>query len=370
MTKKIYIDAGHGGKDSGAVSAGFKEDDMTLIITKACRDYLEDTYKDIAVKLSRTTDVNPDLNKRCNEVNSWGADIAVSNHLNAGGGDGCEAWCSKGSNRAANLAKAILKEVKALGQNVHGSEVKTRTDSSGRDYFAFNRIPNCASPIIEFFFIDNATDRKIGDTDAKLKKLGIAEAKGIAAYLGLEKKETASKTETVNKSTSGHKIIEARNTEAGVGHYKNGKPGDQTGKEVYVGDFRYFGQQYVFRLKNEDLARILAGTMYYWAVNKNIGYDQNSDDRTTLWEYLADKCWRNPMVSKPVEGTCSDILSCGLRYIGIDAPKRMNTGPYIEWLKGRKEFEMIRDADMLKTGKGLKGGDIIIKDGHVAVCYK
>lgn len=179
---KVYLAAGHGGKDPGAVSGGFQEKDMTLAITLACRDYLKANYKGVTVKCSRTTDKYVNYVDYAKGTISWGADVAVDNHINAGGGDGCEAWINKGAKRAAKLSEAILKELEKLGQNIHGSPVKESSE------FAFNKIPECPSPIIEFFFIDSK-DREIGDTEAELKALGEAEARGIAKYLNLEKKE-------------------------------------------------------------------------------------------------------------------------------------------------------------------------------------
>ncbi len=191
MAKKIYLDAGHGGKDSGALGGGFKEKDFTLEMAKACRDYLNDNYTGISVKLSRTTDRFRELNDVCNEINAWGADIAVSFHINAGGGDGCEAWISKGSVKGKKLADCILDEIVKLNQKNRG--IKHKLNSSGTDWFAFNRIPRCPSIIIEPFFIDSV-DRKIGDTKSERTKIAQAIAKGIAKHLGLKKKTAPVKT--------------------------------------------------------------------------------------------------------------------------------------------------------------------------------
>lgn len=360
---KVYAYPGHGGKDPGAVSDGFKEANWTLDVGIGFRDYLVTNYENVEVKLGRTTDVYKSPTDYSKEVNTWGADVAVDFHFNAGGGDGCEAWCSKGSTRAANLAKAILKEVEKLGQNVHGSEIKTRTTSSGADYYAFNRIPNCASPIIEFAFIDNATDRKIADTKAERIKLGEAAARGVANYLGLKKKGS---TTTMTKKMTSNKLIEAVHDENGK--VKGGKAGDQTGDEVRVTKYRYFGQQYIFRPKNKILAIIMAALCEYWALNSHVGYDQTSGQRNGLWDILASNDWKSFRITKDTETVCSNLIECAMKFCGYDVPKNMLSGKLITWLKEHsKDFEMIRDYDALHYGIGTKTGDIVIKDGHVGI---
>ena len=173
---KIYLDAGHGGKDPGACAHGLKEKDLTLSIMLAAKAELE-SYKDVTIKCSRTVDKDTSINGICNDVNSWGADVAISFHINAGGGDGAEVWVAKSSTKGKSLAQKILNELTALGQKSRG--IKTKTNAQGTDYFGFNRMPNCPSIIVESFFIDS---------DDEQKKIGAAIAKGIANYLGLVKK--------------------------------------------------------------------------------------------------------------------------------------------------------------------------------------
>ena len=90
MDYKIVLDAGHGGNDPGAVGNGIIEKDLTLKITK----YLYDRFKDlgIPVKVTRLEDETITPTDRVNRVlNSFGNSnsvIVLSNHINAGGGDG------------------------------------------------------------------------------------------------------------------------------------------------------------------------------------------------------------------------------------------------------------------------------------------
>ena len=86
-TKKIVIDAGHGGDDPGTSANGIVEKDYTLQISK----YLKNRFDDLGIEsaLSRTDDVTLGPNERPGKVQSFygnGNDVIVlSNHINAGG---------------------------------------------------------------------------------------------------------------------------------------------------------------------------------------------------------------------------------------------------------------------------------------------
>lgn len=87
---KVVIDAGHGGTDPGASANGIIEKDLTLRIS----DYIYNRLKDLGVdvKMTRTTDETLTPTERVNRVlNAFGNSsdvLLVSNHINAGGGDG------------------------------------------------------------------------------------------------------------------------------------------------------------------------------------------------------------------------------------------------------------------------------------------
>ena len=80
----------HGGEDPGALGNGIVEKDYTLKISQ----YMYDRFKElgIPVKMTRTTDetLSPDVRPgRAQSFYGKGNDvILVSNHINAGGGDG------------------------------------------------------------------------------------------------------------------------------------------------------------------------------------------------------------------------------------------------------------------------------------------
>ena len=90
--KKIVIDAGHGGADSGAVGNGIVEKDLTLLIS----NYMYDRFKELGVpvKMTRTSDIELTSDNRPKKVlDSFGNSsnvIVISNHINAGGAEGAE----------------------------------------------------------------------------------------------------------------------------------------------------------------------------------------------------------------------------------------------------------------------------------------
>jgi N-acetylmuramoyl-L-alanine amidase len=182
---KVFIGIGHGGADPGAVSGGFKESFLALSIGLACIAELE--RHGVKVKASRTKDENDPLNDEIKECNAYAPDLAVDIHINAGGGDGAEAWHTKNGGKGATLAKNILSEIEKIGQNSRGA--KTRTNSKGADYYGFIRETSAPAVIVECAFIDNKKDIAIIDTAAEQKAFGKAIAKGILKTLGIAYKE-------------------------------------------------------------------------------------------------------------------------------------------------------------------------------------
>lgn len=197
MIYKVSGSAGHGGNDPGAVAAGkFKESAMALTVTSAFCKELEKN-SNVKVKQTRISDVNQSITAKVNMANSFGADLALDIHFNAGGGDGAEVWCSHVGGTGEVLAKNILKRFEEIGQNSRG--VKTRLNESGQDYFGFIRMTKMPAVIVECGFIDNATDRKLFDTPAELKKMGVAIAKGVLDTITQEtdKKRSEAKSEAL-----------------------------------------------------------------------------------------------------------------------------------------------------------------------------
>lgn len=197
MSKKVYVGIGHGGSDPGAVANGFKEKDLTLSIGKYCNERLK--QYGIETKISRTTDIDSSINSKVAASNSFGADVCMDIHINAGGGDGSEVYYSHTSANGKKLAQSIVSAMSAIGQNTRG--IKTKLDSNGNDWFGMIRMTDAPAVLVECAFIDNKTDIQIINTEAKRKAFGYAIADGVAKYLGVKlstSKPTTSATTTTN----------------------------------------------------------------------------------------------------------------------------------------------------------------------------
>lgn len=181
MAKKVFLSAGHGGSDPGAVGNGFKEKDLNLSITLACEAELK--RHGVEVKMNRSTDVDISWEKEVSNCNSYNPDLAVNIHNNAGGGDGAEVFHHYGGGTGKTLANNILTEIAAIGQNSRGA--KTKRLANGNDYYYFIREIDAPSVIVECAFVDHAQDIKIIDTAAEQKAMGVAIAKGILKTLGI-----------------------------------------------------------------------------------------------------------------------------------------------------------------------------------------
>ena len=183
MTKKILIDAGHGGADRGAVAGGIIESEINLKTALAARKFL--AAYDCEVIMSRTADTATRINDMAAKAKLIGAAAVVSIHHNTGGGDGCEVFYWHTDSRAKELAREIEKQFKLLGQNSRG----IKAGSTAAHNFGMCRI-NAGNGIPavlgEFAFTDNKNDRKIIDSDAELKAEGEAYGKALAIFLKLK----------------------------------------------------------------------------------------------------------------------------------------------------------------------------------------
>lgn len=208
----ICLDPGHGGNDSGAVGVNNAyEKDLTLKIAQYCKQELE--KYDCNVVMTRSGDTNPSLEDRANYAKSQGAQYLISIHLNSGSGYAVGAevyypntnWRPDISQNGKNVAQAIQNQLVSIG--IHDRGIKFRTidtneypdpfrydDSSVADYYGIIRnakYNGLTGLIIEHCFINSVSDyNNYLNSDAKLQKLGVADANGIVSALGLSKKDT------------------------------------------------------------------------------------------------------------------------------------------------------------------------------------
>ncbi|KRE05366.1 N-acetylmuramoyl-L-alanine amidase [Bacillus sp. Root239] len=200
--KKIYLDAGHGGADAGAVGAnGLYEKNLVLKIQQYLISYLNSTYSDFTIKTTRTTDVFLSLSQRASQANSWGADAFMSIHVNAGGGTGYEDYVYRSASNASKTFQSI----------VHGQVQPTLLSynhpNRGRKSanYAVLRLTNMPAVLTEIAFIDNRTDAALLQNEAFLKSIGESYAKGIAVYLNLPRRAVPTPNPNPSPSEPGPK---------------------------------------------------------------------------------------------------------------------------------------------------------------------
>lgn len=181
----VWIDPGHGGRDSGATGNGLLEKDVVLALSVAIKRTLEAEYDGVQVLMSRDRDVFLELSERTNAANRSGADILVSIHCNAGGGNGgFESFrYTSVSSTTVNLHDALHAEImKALAPfNVIDRGVKSQNLHMLRE----SRMP---AVLTENLFIDVASDaNKLKNPDV-INALVNGHVNGIARHLGLTRK--------------------------------------------------------------------------------------------------------------------------------------------------------------------------------------
>lgn len=182
---KIYLNAEHGGTDSGATANGIREDEANLKVAKYAREYL--SGYDCTTVMSRETDNALSINERVAQVRAQKPNLVITIAHNAGGGDGCEVFYWHTDSKAKAFAQELIKQFQAIGQNSRG----VKPSQPGSYNFGMCREPAAMGiPAVlgEFAFLDNKADVVLVDSDADLKREGEAYGKAIVNYLGLKKK--------------------------------------------------------------------------------------------------------------------------------------------------------------------------------------
>ena len=211
----VALDPGHDSTHTGAGANGVREEVLTLKIAQYCKEELE-KYANVSVYMTRTTAACPypgnknsggDISDRVYAAAKAGASIFVSFHLNSStstSAKGAEvivpnnSWKPEVAQQGKELANDIMDELIAIGLQKRSIYSKDTTlagekypDGSKSDYFSVqiaakeNNIPGI---IVEHAFVTNTGDvNTYLNNEAGLKKLGVADATGIAKYLGLSK---------------------------------------------------------------------------------------------------------------------------------------------------------------------------------------
>lgn len=182
--RKVIIDPGHGGTDSGATGNNLLEKDYNLLISK----YMYDRFKELGVPvaITRESDTTLSPSDRVNTIlNKFGNSsdvILISNHVNSGGGEGAEVIYAL-RNRDT-LAKRILENIGAAGQTTRKYYQRRLPSDTSKDYYFIHRNTGNLEPlIVEYGFIDDTKDVEF--LKENYKELAEAVISAVANYIGV-----------------------------------------------------------------------------------------------------------------------------------------------------------------------------------------
>ena len=270
--RKVIIDPGHGGTDSGATGNNLLEKDYNLLISK----YMYDRFKQLGIPVAITRDsdttlsptdrVNTILNKFGNSSDA----ILISNHVNSGGGEGAEVIYAL-RNRDT-LAKRILENIGATGQETRKYYQRRLPSDTSKDYYFIHRNTGNLEPlIVEYGFIDNTKDVEF--LKENYKELAEAVISAVANYIGVPytpPEEITTNTYVVQKGDSLYSIANKLGTT--VSELK--KENNLTSNTLQIGEVLriptkeiYEGEENVYIVQKGD-------TLYSVAMANNTTVDE------------------------------------------------------------------------------------------------
>ena len=374
----VALDPGHDNRHGGTSGSGLTEQELTLKIAKYAKAELE-TYNGVKVYMTRTTAACPYpktgtsgacIEKRVQAAAEAGAKIYVSLHLNSGAAsaNGAEiiipnsSWKPQLSTQGKELAEKILNELAAVGLNKRPTPIYSKDttvnekypDGSISDYYS---VQICAKEagipgiIVEHAFLSNANDvNKFLKTEAGLKKLGVADATGIAKYLGLSKGQWVQVGDKWKYLTNGKYVVNQWMNISGETYYFDGNGYRVTGWQTIAGKKYYFmsdghmhtgwlsfGSRYYYMMPDGHMHTgwLSFGSTYYYMNDEGL--------RVTGWQTIAGKKY----YFMP-DGTrySNGWLSFGSTYYYMMPDGHMHTG----WLSFGSTYYYLNSEGIRVTG--------------------
>ncbi|MEN8224991.1 MAG: N-acetylmuramoyl-L-alanine amidase [Bacteroidota bacterium] len=143
--RKVVIDAGHGGKDPGAVGRYVKEKDIALSIALKTGAYIEKNLPGVEVIYTRKTDVFIELHRRAQIANDNEADMFISIHCNANNSSrpyGTETYVMGLHKSQANLEVAKLENAALLKEENYADMYDGFDPNRDEDYITLTLFQN------------------------------------------------------------------------------------------------------------------------------------------------------------------------------------------------------------------------------------
>ena len=186
LGKSIYIDPGHGGRDSGTTYKNIYEKDINLIMSKKIEQYL--ISKGATVYLTREEDIDlstttknkkrSDLTNRAKLINQSNADMYISIHLNYISNSkwqGLQIFYNNKNEENELIANSLTSYLKQTSSNI-------RDPKKENIYYMYKQIKT-PGVLIELGFLSNPNDRYRLTREEYQDKLAISLSDAIENYL-------------------------------------------------------------------------------------------------------------------------------------------------------------------------------------------
>jgi N-acetylmuramoyl-L-alanine amidase len=176
----IFVDAGHGGRDPGAIGNGLQEKDVTLPISLKLGQALQSMG--YTVYYTRTNDVEIDLEPRVAAAERINADIFVSVHANSlapgsSGISGVETYHSRNSTVGRELASYVHSQVISM---TGASDRSVR----GAGFYVIART-SMPAILVETGYVTNPSEARNLSSPDYQKRMADAIARGIDQFMRL-----------------------------------------------------------------------------------------------------------------------------------------------------------------------------------------
>ena len=200
--RRVLLDPGHGGKDTGKVNGPYKYNEKAATLDTAARLKILLEKQGYEVFFTRTKDVFLELDDRAALAAKLGADLFISLHYNAGpagdtSADGVETYClTPAGQRSTNAGKAKSTTAAEPGNRFDAANVllawsiqrrmirSTGADDRGvrRARFAVLRTLSCPGVLIEGGFMSSRREGALIADGAYRQKIAEAIAAAVGDY--------------------------------------------------------------------------------------------------------------------------------------------------------------------------------------------
>jgi N-acetylmuramoyl-L-alanine amidase len=189
---KFFIDAGHGGAETGAIGNGMIEKNINLVVALEVERLLKLNGQD--VQLSRGLDMALSIANRCKISNNYDYGVSIHHNANDGKTTGAEVYHSIHGGKGKELANSISEEFSKHGRKARVISRESEKNK-GVDFYGMIRDSKIPMVIVEYGYMDSQ-DYINFDTQEELLEEALMIAKGCLALVNI----TDVKTSTYEKN--------------------------------------------------------------------------------------------------------------------------------------------------------------------------